>query len=277
MVFLVQYLFAYCLIRPFQPIFTRQVLYLVAFSCVLTAAAGNIINDYYDRKIDAVNKPEKVYIGTLISPRTALMLYGLLNLVALILGGKADWVQRRFYTTSFVSGSILLLWAYSRYFKKAYLVGNLIVAFLTTAPMLLLTLLEIDDFGIAQQFPILVLYMFFSFATSLIREIIKDCEDVDGDKIGNARTLPLVGGLMKTKNIVCLLISLVVGVLGAVGFLLYRLNYILLLIYVLALVFLLIILYLNIKKAESPRQFHKASSFVKIIMLLGIMSMLFFA
>ncbi|WP_447641045.1 MULTISPECIES: geranylgeranylglycerol-phosphate geranylgeranyltransferase [Chitinophagaceae] len=273
-VFLAQYLFAYCLIAPFQPIFPKQVFYAVAFACVLTAAAGNIINDYYDRDIDVINKPEKVYIGKYITPKTALFFYFLFNAVALLLAFYADYRQYSIYTSMFVGSSIALLWAYSRYFKKSYLVGNLIVAFLTTAPMLLLTLLEIQDFGWAEQYPLLLFFMFFSFWTSLIREILKDCEDIIGDKAAQAHTLPIISGITTAKNIVFFLIAFVIGVLGVFGYFFFCMGNQLETVYVLLLILLFILLIMRLIKADSSKAFHRMSNMTKIIMLLGILLML---
>lgn len=273
-VFLAQYLFVYCLIQPFQPVFTQKVFSLVAFACVLTAASGNIINDFYDRDIDAVNKPDKVYIGKSISPRSAILLYFLFNIVAVILGLYADFLQHSVYAISFVLGSILLLWAYSRFFKKMYLIGNLIVAFLTTAPMVLLMLLEIEDFGKGQQYPILILFLFFSFWTSLIREILKDCEDVEGDALAHAKTLPIVSGITNAQTLALTFTYLMIMVLSVLLVTLVRIDMILLAAYVLLLVVLFGLLASSIKKAQQPEQFHKASSLVKIIMLVGTLSML---
>ncbi len=275
-VFLAQYLFAYCLIVPFQPIFPKKVFYAVAFSCVLVAAAGNIINDYYDRDIDKINKPDKVYIGKYFSGKTALLLYFLCNILAVVLAVYVDYVQYSAYTTPFVLICIGLLWLYSRYFKKTYLVGNLMIAFLTMGPLLLLTILEVQDWGYGEQFPVLQLFLFFSFWTTLIREILKDCEDREGDASAKAKTLPLVSGLPKTKNVLSILITFIVGVCLALLVFLFETGEFILAVDVLVLIVLFVYLNLKSRKAETPEQFHSTSSFVKIIMLIGTLSMLLF-
>lgn len=273
-VFLAQYLFAYCLIFPFQPIFTTQVFYFVTFACILVAAAGNIINDFYDREIDLVNKPEKVFIGKVISPKFAIILYAVLNVLAIAFSIYADYQQHSHYTKFFVLGSIFLLWLYSRYCKKMYFIGNLIVAFLTTAPMLLLTIIEVEDFGRAAQYPILILFLFFSFWTSLIRELLKDCEDVQGDLSAQAKTLPIVSGVSNAKSILVTFIGLMVAVFLALAYQLYVLQSFWLLTYVIFLALLFIILMYHVRKCETSSDFHKASKLTKWIMLFGILSMI---
>ncbi|PZP45201.1 MAG: hypothetical protein DI598_13665 [Pseudopedobacter saltans] len=273
-VFLAMYLFSYCLIQPFQPIFTRQVFYLMAIACVLVAAAGNVINDYYDQAIDIINKPEKVYIGKSISSKLALTLYVLLNVSAISAGVYADYLQHSHYVVLFVLSSIVLLWFYSRYFKKMYLIGNIIVAWLTTAPMVLLTVIEIEDFGKSQQYPIIVLYLFFSFWTCLIREILKDCEDVQGDIAAQAKTLPIVSGIANAKSILTTFIGLMMAVFATLAYILYAFSNWWIFAYVLILFWMFLFLFLTVKKCETSLDFHQASSLTKWIMLIGILSMI---
>ncbi|MFT4204755.1 MAG: geranylgeranylglycerol-phosphate geranylgeranyltransferase [Chitinophagaceae bacterium] len=272
-VFMVQYLFAYCMIAPFQPIFSKNVFYAVALACVLTAASGNVINDYYDRDIDAINKPDKVYIGKHISLKTALFLYFLCNVLAIVLAVYADYVQYSCCTTAFVVGSIVLLWLYSRYFKKSYLLGNIVVAFLSMAPMLLLTVLEVQDFGKGVQYPFLLLFMFFSFWTSLIREMLKDCEDREGDLAAGAKTIPIVNGIAKTKVVVAALIVVMLGVLVAFGMTLYMLGNLILVFYIVLLVVLFGVLLAQVMQSNSAADFHRVSSFTKVVMLVGMVLM----
>lgn len=275
-VFCAQYLFMYCLIAPFQPVFPKKVFYAVAFACVLAAAAGNIINDYYDHDIDKINKPDKVYIGKKISERTALAFYFLCNVMATVLAVYADCVQYSGYATAIVVSSIGLLWMYSRFLKKSYLIGNLVVALLTMGPMLLLTILEVQDWGYGEQFPVLVLFLFFSFWTTWIREILKDCEDRDGDASANAKTLPLVSGLSVTKTVLSILITFIIGICLALLVFALTNREVILAVDISVLVVLFLFLNFKARKSENSKQFHEASTFVKIIMLVGTLSMLLF-
>ena len=274
-VFFAQYFYFICLLQPFQPVFSWQTFYLVAFACVCVAASGNIINDYYDRDIDKINKPEKVIIGKSISPPSALLYYSLLNGLGMVLSFYADFYQGGWVTRLFVLATILLLWLYSRFFKKAYLIGNIIVALLSTAPLVLLTVIEIRDFGISYQFPIILLFIYFSFWTSLIREIVKDCEDIEGDKAAGAQTLPIVSGLSNAIALLSLLIVFIIAVLITVSYFLFLYRNILLLIYTIVIILLFCILLNRIRKAGSSIDFHQASTFAKWIMIGGTISMIF--
>ena len=281
-VFFAQYLFAHCLIAPFQLFFTKEVFYAVAIACVLAAASGNIINDYYDRDIDKINKPGKVFIGQYIPPNMALFFYFLFNIAAVTLAVYADSIQYSCYVTVFVVGSIALLWLYSCFFKKTFLAGNLVVAFLTTAPMLLLCMLSIKDRRTTEGLSYLILsylipllFMFFSFWTSLIREIIKDCEDVEGDRVAKSRTLPICLGIKKAKMVVGVLTLILIVILTLLVVVLMAKGLLLLSATSITLLAMSFSLYRKIRTAETATDFHRASRRCKLLMLAGILSMLF--
>ena len=99
---------------------------LLSLATMLIAGAGNIINDYYDVKIDAVNKPNAIIVNRYISRRHAMFLHTVLNLVALMIVAMAAW-----YLVPLFGGVAFLLWWYSNRLKQLPLVGNIVVAFLT--------------------------------------------------------------------------------------------------------------------------------------------------
>ncbi len=170
--------------------------FLLAFSTLLIAAAGYVINDYYDIKIDLVNKPGRVVIGRIITRRQALFIHSFFNVLALFLGILLSWKVALFF--AFCS---FLLWLYSNYLKRTVLWGNICVSFLTAITILVILIYFNEANKVA------LVYAMFAFFISLIREIIKDMEDVKGDAVYGCRTLPIVLGFQKTK---ILLIALLI-------------------------------------------------------------------
>lgn len=237
-------------------------LFLLSLSTVFLAAAGYIINDYYDVKIDYINKPDKVIVGRVIKRRIVLFWHTFLNFAAIIIGTFLDWkIGAIHFTAAF------MLWLYSNQLKRLPLIGNFIVAGLTGLSISIISLY----FG---QKPILVhTYALFAFAISFIREIVKDMEDWKGDANFGCKTLPIIWGIRKTKLLLYILISLFY-------FLIFYMTQFLendiLYFYFSGLTLFVIYFIHKLSLADTIRQYHFLSNFCKIIMLSGILSMLFF-
>ena len=169
-------------------------LLLISISTVLIAAAGYIINDYYDVKIDFVNKPERVVVDKLLKRRVVMAAHSILNFAGI---GIGFLVSFKIALINFLSA--LLLWLYSNHLKRLPFVGNVAVALLTGAALLVIAIYYQKN-----MFLVLV-YAIFAFSITLIREIIKDIEDVKGDTVFGCRTLPVIWGIRKTKMIIYLL------------------------------------------------------------------------
>lgn len=158
-------------------------LWLLSLSTVCIAAAGYIINDYFDIKIDLVNKPQRVIIGRYLKRRLAMGVHQALNVLGCLIGlYLSKWV----FLVDVLS--VTLLWFYSAQFKRQPLVGNLVVSLLTALALVVLAVYYRQHTGM------LLIYALFSFGISLIREIIKDMQDVRGDARFGCRTLPIVWG-----------------------------------------------------------------------------------
>lgn len=183
--------------------------WLLTLSTVMIAAAGNIINDYFDVKADRINRPEKLIITRHIKRRWAIVSHWLLNSIAFAIG---IYLSVRYGTFSFVFIhliSINLLWFYSMYFKRKVLVGNFVIAFLTSLiPILALTFMYFSpgqhnqfldpsaiDGILDADFGIIHLIAFFAFSQNLAREIVKDAQDIEGDKLIYVRSLPMIIGI----------------------------------------------------------------------------------
>lgn len=156
-------------------------LLLLAATAVATAA-GNVINDWFDRDIDAINKPGRPLPSGTVTGREALGLYllllaGLAVCAALLPPAQGGWIA---------AWAVLLHW-YSHRLKRYYLVGNLLVS-TVAASGFVLGAFAAGDWS-AGALPAL-----FTFVFVLGRELVKDAEDVEGDRICGARTVPVVSG-----------------------------------------------------------------------------------
>lgn len=237
-------------------------LFLLSSSTILIAAAGYIINDYYDIKIDYVNKPEKVVVGKLVKRRIVLFSHALLNILGIAIG---------FYLSTYV-GIInffagFMLWIYSNQLKRMPFIGNLVIAALTGLSILVVAVYY------QRNFSLLVNYAVFAFSINLVREVIKDMEDLRGDMRFGSKTLPIVWGLRKTKYFLYGLIAVFVFTLF---FLSHQLeNHTLNLFFLLLIVPIIYLIYL-LYRADSQRRFHQLSTYCKLLMLAGISSMIFF-
>ncbi|MCK5367557.1 MAG: geranylgeranylglycerol-phosphate geranylgeranyltransferase [Cyclobacteriaceae bacterium] len=237
-------------------------LLLLSSSTILIAAAGYIINDYYDIKIDYINKPDKVVVGKLIKRRIVLASHWLLNLVGIGIG---------FYLNLYIGILNLfagfLLWLYSNQLKRLPFVGNLVIAFLTALSILVVAVYYHKNVSL------LFCYAVFAFSINLIREIIKDMEDLRGDMRFGSKTLPIVWGLRKTKYFLYGLILIFVLIILYLTLQLENqtLNYFFIML-VVPIIYFIYLLY----RADSQKRFHRLSTYCKLLMLAGISSIAFF-
>ncbi|MCF0054349.1 geranylgeranylglycerol-phosphate geranylgeranyltransferase [Dyadobacter sp. CY356] len=258
-----QYLTRILLIGPrseWKEIISDPDLFVLSLSTVCIAAAGYIINDYFDIKIDIVNKPERVVVGRYLKRRWAMGAHQVLNVLGAALGLiVSPWI----FLVNVIS--ITSLWFYSERYKRAPFIGNLIVSLLTGATLLILTL----------HYPanrkLVFIYAVFSFFITLIREIVKDMEDIRGDEAHGCRTLPIIWGIRRTKYFLYGIIFVFVTSLFAMA---DKLNN-----NVLAVLFLLLLipigwLVYSLNQSDTRRDFKKISSLCKLIMLLGLVTML---
>lgn len=258
--------------------------FLLSLSTMLIAAAGYIINDYFDTKIDGFNNPSHVIVGKQISRRQAMFLHSILNVIAVALGfylGYKSGMPRLGLIHLFSTG---LLWFYSTDFKKQLIVGNVVVAVLTAIVPLLVVLYEmpllINKYRTVLSFSGTNLnfvlrfvfgYAAFAFITTLIREIIKDMEDYLGDEKFGCNTLPIAYGIKNTKRIVYVLIIITMCLLFTIQLQqLASLDLTSFLYFGIAFQLLLTVLIFLVKKAQTPAQYHKASRVLKVVMLLGV-------
>ncbi len=292
---LTQTIFLYCIERP---IFHNASVYtnvhggyfvMLVIASVFIAAAGNIINDYFDLNIDQINKPQKVVVDKIISRRWVILWHLILSLTGIILGVIIDFnTPVRFLGLANLV-SVLILFFYSVSLKKKFLIGNVLISLLTAWVILVIaycetnhllnvfkkgTSLEVDKLS-----RLTFLYAGFAFIISLIREIIKDMEDVEGDRKYGCKTMPIVLGLNATKVFVTVWLTVLIVALIIVQFYVLQFGWWFWVSAFYCLLFIIIPLvwiFTKLLPAQSAAEFHKISSVVKVVMLMGIMSMLFF-
>jgi len=186
---------------------------LLVFATVLIAAGGYVINDIFDQETDEINKPEKVIIGRHISESKAYTIYSSLTIAGVACGFVlANSVSHPNFAVLFVLIATLLYF-YASTLKQIALVGNIVVAVLLAFSVIIIGIFDIIpntfDINRAQMglaFSILFDYAKFAFIINLVREIIKDIEDVNGDNSQGIRTLPIIIGTKKTTIIAFILL-----------------------------------------------------------------------
>ena len=262
---LTQYLTAIFLVGPKElwlEFLLSPRLFILSSSTILIAAAGYIINDYYDVKIDYINKPERVVVGKTLKRRQVMAVHTLFNVVGIFLGGVIYWKVGLVNLLAAV-----WLWFYSNQLKRLPLIGNLSVGILTGLAVYVVALYYDENASLIYA------YALFAFVLSLVREIIKDMEDLRGDAAFGCKTLPIVWGIRRTKYLLYLPIAALVFLLcmmaGKVEEPLLKYAFFLL---------ILPVIYFTIKliRADSRREFAWLSSFCKWIMLAGVLSMILY-
>jgi 4-hydroxybenzoate polyprenyltransferase len=194
----------------------------LVLSTVLIAAGGNIINDYFDTRIDRINKPGDVIVGRTVKRRVAMAGHLVLSALGLLLGMYAAWRAGSLRLAVLPAFAIGALWTYSTTFKRRMFIGNGLVATLTALVPLTVGLYEIPllevryagellrtgvpEAGVAAYFNMLwsgiLLYAGFAFITTLVRELQKDMADVRGDMADGCRTVPIVLGMKWARALV---------------------------------------------------------------------------
>jgi 4-hydroxybenzoate polyprenyltransferase len=255
-------------------------LMLVA-STVLITAGGYVINDYFDIKTDLINKG-KVIVGTKIPRRKAIMWHSVLNVAGVLLGFFIS------YESGYIWLGILflivsgLLYFYSASYKRQFLIGNIIVALLTAMVPMLVVFYEWPALYKYYTANAVVLpgfnfitywiggFALFAFLTNLIREIIKDIEDFEGDLAYGRNTIPIVIGVLSAKIVAACIIVITIILLYLIWY--FYINDTITLIYISAAIVLplLFVIFMLLRSTEK-KQLHSASSLMKIVMLTGLL------
>ena len=256
---------------------------LLVLSTVLIAAAGYVINDILDQETDYDNRPDNVIVGRLISEKTAYNMYFVLNILGVGIGYYlANAIQKPSFAGVFIIISATL-YMYATNLKQMLLIGNIIVALLLSVSVLIIGLFDLlpatydgNKQIMGDIFSILIHYAIFAFIINLIREIVKDMEDVDGDYNQGMSTLPIAIGISRTSRV-----TFVLGVIATLMLLIYinsnLMSFGLYYAVIYALLFVvapMIFFIIKIWSAQAKEDFHLLSTVLKWVIFFGILSVL---
>jgi 4-hydroxybenzoate polyprenyltransferase len=292
-----QYMVRWCLVYPIlkaqSSFYTLQLseiqFFLLVISTVLIAAAGYIINDYFDARIDKVNKPERLIIDKGVKRRVAIGAHTVINILGILLGIIVSYsigVTKLAFIHFICAGG---LWFYSTSFKKQFLIGNLIIATFTALVPFIVVVYELIPSYKAYlpldetlSFKSIWLYIagisFFTFLISLLNEIIKDMEGYEGDEVYGYNTLPIVIGKNTSKFITIIIALVALLFLSHYQFLQWQKNDLLTVFYfIFGLQIPIIYLIYKIIKSETKSELRYVRNIIKTIMLTGICYLFVFA
>ncbi len=201
---------------------------LLVSSIVLLAAGGNVINDFFDQQADKVNRPDSNFVGAQMSQQFTLNMYKALTLTGLLLGLIASWpIEPMFFLLHmFIAAS---LWMYSYRFMKSALIGNIIVGILVALLPFMVLHFEIasleqtlltrgySDKSIMESgtrlwivSPVVYAFSAFAFLVNVARELVKDIQDIKGDRAAGYNTLPIGRGIQQAKVLAAFLILMII-------------------------------------------------------------------
>ncbi|HMC99302.1 MAG TPA: geranylgeranylglycerol-phosphate geranylgeranyltransferase [Ferruginibacter sp.] len=290
-----QLLYYYAIVEPLtkQGIglnLNRTYFVWLIIASLLIAAAGYIINDYFDLNIDQVNKPSRLNIDKIIKRRWAMLMHLAMSFTAVLIGFYIDYGAGLYWVGLSNLGCVLLLFGYSVALKKKFLIGNVLISAMTAWVIVVVFFcfynkyffcLGCDKAMINTQINrfirITFLYVSFAFIISLIREVIKDMEDMEGDAKYGCKTMPIVWGIPATKVFTAVWIIVLVGILATVQVYVLQFGWWWSTLYCVLLIIapLLWILY-QLYHAKVATDYKRLSAAVKLVMFTGIMSMWFF-
>lgn len=293
MIAVTQVLFYFSLVDPFyaegvNTTFRIFHFLLITISSLLIAAAGNIINDYFDRNIDEINKPEKKIVDKLIKRRWVIVMHIAFSLIAIFLGFYVDSQTPVFWLGFSNTICVMLLFAYSISLKKKLLVGNVLISLLTAWVILVCFLCYYRSFYCDCEYAelhtllnrfmrISILYAGFAFVISLIREVVKDMEDIEGDKKYGCKTIPIAWGIPAAKVFVAVWLVVLIGMISIIQIYVLQLGWYWSAAYSVVLIIAPLIWTLRkLYQAQVPKDYHQLSIAIKLVMLTGLLSMIFF-
>ncbi|WP_296317721.1 geranylgeranylglycerol-phosphate geranylgeranyltransferase [Winogradskyella sp. UBA3174] len=289
MIALMQYLIKYALLLPFfeshgvVTTLSHLGFALLVLATICIAAGGYVINDIYDIEIDKINKPKQLIISKYISEKNALTLFIILNVIGVGSGYYlSNGIGKPGFFVIFIIASALL-YIYSSYLKQLLLIGNIVVSLIVMLSILLVGVFELlpaitPNNLIIQNtfFKIILDYAIFAFLINLVRELVKDIEDIDGDYKGGLQTLPIIVGRERTNKIVFGL-----SLLPIFAVVYYVITYLFKQIEVVSYFLILVVaplIYISIKlfSAEQKSDYKHISLMLKLVMLTGMLSMLLY-
>ena len=291
---LTQFAAWWCVIWPFQKpeVLTPLNFLLLCLSTVLIAAGGYIINDYFDIRIDVINKPDKVILERDIPRRLAIIVHSVLNVLAIAIAsmvaipaGHPEWLLLQMLCS-------FMLWRYSTSWKRQFVTGNLIVALMTALTVLALIVYEpalcrllsapaimyrSKVFWIINPVYLLFGFAFFAFTLTWMREIVKDMEDFKGDEAEGCVTMPIKWGLLRSSRFVQMLAIVTLIVLAYSSYRIWSLDFhdLDLVLYIdIVMIPALAVWTFRLPQKATMQHYHQSSRQLKLIMVLGVIALL---
>ena len=235
-------------------------LFIIVFASSLTIASGYIINNFYDSKKDLINRPNKSMLDRLVSQKTKLQVYFSLNFIVVFLAIFVSW--RAFL---YFSAYIFLIWFYSHKIKKIPIIGNLTSAFLSILPFFAVFLYY------KNYYEVIFGHASFLFLLLLIREMIKDLENIKGDLANDYKTIPIIFGETISKRIITILTLLtVIPVYVLIE--IFDVGY--MDIYFYSCLIVLIFFMLSLWKSNSKEQYVLLHNVLKFLIVAGVFSII---
>ncbi|WP_018615614.1 geranylgeranylglycerol-phosphate geranylgeranyltransferase [Segetibacter koreensis] len=286
-----QILFVYCIVHPVMfsagatPNIHGVYFILLMISSVIIAAAGYIINDYFDINIDLINKPDKLVVDKIISRRWVIFWHLVLSVAGIIMGLYIDWKTNVRFLSLANLACVALLFFYSISLKKKLLSGNVVISALTAWVILVVGWCETSNLlqpNLIGSFTekitrISFFYAGFAFIISLVREVVKDMEDMEGDRRYGCNTMPIAWGINATKVFLAVWLIVLISALLIVQFYVLVFHWWWSAIYCIILIIIpLLYIFKKLFSAKNSDDYHRLSSLIKLVMFTGILSMIFF-
>lgn len=254
---------------------------LLSFSIIFIMAGGYVLNDLYDIETDKINKNRSLILGNKISVEEAKILYGILSFLGLLSGLLLSLdLKIPLYFFLFLFPFLLLI-IYSKKLKYKFLIGNITIGFLLFISIYYFNIFELylidhSSFVIEKnqaQNEIIAIGI-FAFLLTLLREIAKDAEDIPGDLISKSSSIPIKLGLKKTNLILGTLAC--ITTISVIYFIWQMPSYLLKAYLLLGVIVPLLYFTISIQKNNKPLDYTRSTKLLKSIMLIGILSILFF-
>ncbi|WP_430399843.1 geranylgeranylglycerol-phosphate geranylgeranyltransferase [Flavobacterium sp.] len=231
-------------------------LFLIVMASSLTIASGYIINNFYDSKKDLINRPRKAMLDRLVSQGTKLKVYFSINLFVAFLASFISWRAVLFFSTY-----IFIIWYYSHKLKKFPFIGNLVAALLAVLPF----------FGVLMYYKnfydVIFAHATFLYLLILIREFVKDLENIEGDLVVDYKTIPVLFGENAAKYTISFLtLSSIIPVYFLID--VFDVGYMDIYFYTSYLI--LIFFLLKLWKSKTKQEFVKLHFLIKLIILAGV-------
>lgn len=269
---------------------TSFTFFLLVLSTVMIAAAGNIINDYFDIKADLINKPDRVIIGKHVKRRVAILSHWLINFLAFSIAVYLSWKLQTYWYLFIHLLTINLLWYYSLRLKREFFIGNFLIAGLTALVPLLVGyyyfhIREVTADGSSDgnyypfaenaipYYTLLLTFAIsgFAFVMNLAREIIKDMEDVEGDKKLRAKTVPIVLGIKKSKWVSGIVLSATILISTSI-WMVYSTVPVSSMIPVFVSAIIILVCFILLISSSTKSQFRMINHLIKLAMIFGMLT-----